>query len=535
MAGAAALAAGICLWACPLIRAADDSKSTDGASVAVSGHVSRDSVVKGESLRFWITVDNKTNHPLQNLRVAEWGTRGFNKVEWCWKPGTVSPCATSSETEPPGFAALAGPTCVEKGVQANDANDSFLLCNCLRPHESLTVWGQLAASDAQPSHNLFVVLNWVEVPVSPPAQGNTGSREANLASGDAVTALPKTSGELRASLQIVSLGKVEIINGFVYWVRKLTPKADIGIPGAITLLGLIVTWAAHRRDERNQTWNTMMAESHRVATQYYLPACSMLSQATKELRDYIALAPAAPAVVAPPVAALPASGLASPPAAAPAAPTGPPAAVASLRQAFYYLMMFQWVHARTFSEVGAYYLKCRQAEELLGTLYSKHRTYFGLDGLDARRRLERLLGSLDKETSIDNFIEMLDYAQPEVLENWNFFLAWVATGDCSDDISILKAYECILSYESNRAYYHWYGGYYPLELDENAERALLRYFQDRIDAALRAHNAGATPQTDKDLSQARKDKKSVEKYLKRSRYMTKESVWQRLRYGWDQR
>ncbi len=505
-ASAAALAVGICLWACPLIRAADEGKSADGASVAVSGHVSRDSVVKGEFLRFWVTVDNKSNHPLQNLRVAEWGTRGFNKVEWCWKPGTVVPCATSSETEPPGFAALAGPICVEKADQANDAKDSFLLCNYLRPHESLTVWGQLAASDAQPSHNLFVVLNWVEVPVSPPAQGNSLSKDANLASGNAANALLKTSGELRASLQIVSLGKAEIISSFVYCMRRLTPKSEIGIPGAITLLGLIVTWAAHRRDERNQTWNTMMAESHRVATQYYLPACSMLSQATKELRDYIALAPA-----------------------------GLPAAEAALRQAFYYLMMFQWVHARTFSEVGAYYLKCRQAEELLGTLYSKHRTYFGLDGLDARRRLERLLGSLDKETSIDNFIEMLDYTQPEVLENWNFFLAWVATGNCSDDIPILKAYECILSYESNRAYYHWYGGYYPLELDENAERALLRGFQDRIDAALRAHNAGATPQTHKDLSQARKDKKSVEKYLKRSRYMTKESVWQRLCYGWDQR
>src|SRR6267143_2574781 len=56
--------------------AAEPEKATDKATVAVSGHLSRDMAPEGQPIRFWITIENSSSMPLHDVRLAHMDTPG---------------------------------------------------------------------------------------------------------------------------------------------------------------------------------------------------------------------------------------------------------------------------------------------------------------------------------------------------------------------------------------------------------------------------------------------------------------------------
>src|SRR5882762_7178618 len=58
---------------------ADSSESK--VEVSLTGHLSRDSAGPSGKIRFWITISNQSEAPIQNLRFADFFVPGFSRPE----------------------------------------------------------------------------------------------------------------------------------------------------------------------------------------------------------------------------------------------------------------------------------------------------------------------------------------------------------------------------------------------------------------------------------------------------------------------
>jgi hypothetical protein len=214
-------------------------------------------------MRFWITVENRSLSPLVNLHLDRLEIPGFEKTRWCWGPH-LDKLSCGSALRP-------GPLCIAPGPAISAPPDEFALCAYLRPREVLTVWGDLKANADLPPHELIALVSWQELPEpSPPCKlkDKTKCPPASATPMEASNASP-----------IITLGRAEPVSSWRYLFRRYTPRAEISIPGALTLLGLFFAWWSGRKEQKNQIWTTMLGKVHEFTMHFYMPMASMLAAA----------------------------------------------------------------------------------------------------------------------------------------------------------------------------------------------------------------------------------------------------------------
>lgn len=406
-------------------------------NVAASGHLGRDVVVKGDKVRFWITIENRSAAPILNVHLDRLERDGFTKSQWCW--------GSSFDKEACGTKTFPGPACLAPGQKQFPASDEFVLCPYLKPGEALTVWGDLTAADEQPPHELSALVSW-KVGEKTPAPCKLKDQSKCPA--------PQPEQQTEAA-QFVALGRAEPIAALRFFFRRYTPRAEILIPAAITVLGFFFTWWSSRKQRQNEIWTTMLGKVHDFAMHYYMPTASVLAAAVGGTDTY---RPAANAFRV----------------------SGTPIPVAESeagRKGFYFLMMFHWWRRETFLKVGAYHLRTRPGEDLLYLLATRDHDVAFLGTSEAlRRALDRIKNTVVQETTSDEVLALLDGGDPDFTALWNRYHEWAASNTCNRDLGVLEAFISVTQYEVNRVSKDWYPGKVKIvaekrELDAFNEKA----------------------------------------------------------------
>jgi hypothetical protein len=423
--------------------AAEPQLHSESGTVVLDGHLSRDTVPEHEALRFWITVENRTGVSLDNLRIAELDTPGFEKIRGCWgADAEAKGCANTSAA-----GALPPQASHSSCAPANDSKaegpDEWLLCRSLKPGESIAAWGDLSVRDTSfPPERLYAVVSWEEPPDTP---ADVKGKAASGTNGRNLPPPPGGSPSSEISSRVVLLGTAEPVSGFHSFTWLTRP--EISISAAIAILGLFLNWLTSRRDERSKVFTAMLGAVHDAAIHFFMPMCSTLSTAMFYIRK--ARLDAAPGENA--------------------------------RFGFYYLTMFHWWQRRVLNKVGAYQLKSRTGEKLLFALSSKHRELYPRTTEAAWRRFDVILSDLQKETTVDEFLVTLDGGDPDWIGAWNDFAAWVKTDNCKSDLNYLDAFTQIMLYEVNGLHEVWYGTRSPMKLSDEAKEAIRNIAKGELD------------------------------------------------------
>jgi uncharacterized repeat protein (TIGR01451 family) len=436
------------IWGCEK-PAAEPDKQTDNATIITSGHLSSDVAKTGESIRFWIMLENRSGAPLQNVRLADLDTPGFRYTEGCWRSGAQIPSCVSPEMNPSCSAS-------DKPVPQQQPLDQFALCQYLRPAESLTVWGDLLATDWMlPAHRQYAVLSW-----SNPSDPKS-----------------KQSMETR-SLRLVSLGTADAVWPYAHWLLWLA-KPEVVLPGLFGLFGYFIAARSKKLEQRNNIRATMLTSAHEEVMHYHMPTLTALSAAIFFI-DQVNTSVGTKTTLVP-------GGLA-------------PDVRQHARRGFFYLTLFHWWQRRTFNKVGGYHLSNVAGEQLLLLTSNMHRNLFGLNEEKARIQLMSMIQFFTRETTEFDFLSKLDGGDPIIVDRWNDFVSYLGTEHSARDASILEAHAQVFLYEANAIHAGWYTTPIRLILSSRADSVV-----HEVERTLNTADPGA-----------RKTKSEIRKYLLRT-------------------
>jgi len=427
-----------------------------GGAVFMEGHLAQDYAKQGDSIRFWISLENRTNGEIQDLRLMEFFHPGFANVVWCLP--TNATCGPSVGAGTGCFDAQ-----MTDSVPASPGSaEERLLCARMRPGETLTIQGNLFADKPQRAHNFYAVVSW--------------------SSGD----LGAPTGSTRRSSRAVALGEAEAVTRTVYWLRTLPSNPAVSIPILVAVLTALFTWLIKRLEQNAVTWSsTMLVEAHKAAVRYYLPTAAHVGAAVGFLRSYQGAATQARKTGG----------------------TVPRRDPRTLQRAYFHMMMFQWWYWQIFLNESAFHFKNRMGERVVQRLYGKHVELLGIQRGRIRCLLERILGKLKKDMTLDGFLLMLQSSRSDVGRGWSLFQKWARRPACDADAEILDGFLQVLMYELNRPNLYWYGHHDPLCLTESLRETIYGFYSGQ------------------DQEERLKWRTAVEEYLWRARWITKGSWW----------
>jgi len=227
----------------PLSPPRPRSSDAEAGTIEVAGNISESAVEKGQMASFFLWIANRTLAPIQSVRFDELHAPGFQIVKRSW-------CAVDN------------PNCE-------------LIASQLDPGQSIAVWGELLGSQPHEKETVVSKISWID------SSKNVSSRFSQLGE----TTIQTTWEHWRSS-----------------WVYDL--MKDLTLPlvlvGLGTALGLYDKAKEnrkqrlekqledeHKRDaevraQTAQTWNSMLPESHKLATEYYMPVDAAVSSALDE-------------------------------------------------------------------------------------------------------------------------------------------------------------------------------------------------------------------------------------------------------------
>jgi hypothetical protein len=208
--------------------------------------LSRDSAGPSGKIRFWITISNQSEAPIQNLRFADFFAPGFSRPE-------------------------------EFSGGCNGATWGQV-CSELAPQATVTIWGDLAAGEnSEPKENAYAVVLW-----------DSKTRPAQAAA--------------------VQLGEIERLSWWEALWKWLT-QLDVGLPTLTALLIGVYKLRqgkkekretaqkaaeaaaeaakkseqerkerseAELREQHQQTWNLMLPQANRFSLKYYIPSANAI-------------------------------------------------------------------------------------------------------------------------------------------------------------------------------------------------------------------------------------------------------------------
>lgn len=416
-----------------------------GSRVTVTGRLSRETVPRDELLRYWITIENNSDRPLLSVHRDRLEGAGFDEQHRCW--------GEQFKLEDCGTPARPGPVCVSHNPSRQAPADKDALCAYLGPHEALTVWGDLKAVQDLAPHQLIAVVSWDlgSAPKTSDEQQNEKKK------GDVSQA-----SELARASRYVALGSAEPVDYWRYFFRRYTPKADVSIPGAITIIGLFFTIWSGIKERKNENFTKMLENVHQFTMHFYMPTASVANAAAANAGKYCS------------ACALWRSH---------GTPVPDEAHVAA-RVGYYNLMMFHWWQRETFQKVGAYHLGTRTGEAVLARLAGKH--LLSLVGTDEemRRSLERVKSGLLQETTLNDFLESLDDGlDPDLTLMWRTFDRWAGSANSAAYLGNLEAFVAVMYYEANSISKDWYAGRAELDLSARAKPVLQEFATDSVEIA----------------------------------------------------
>jgi hypothetical protein len=409
----------------PTAGAADEHPSPQ---VVVTGWLSSSSAATGEDVRFWITISNQTDAPIDKVHLEHFDTPGFKIARRCWTVTPEPQCGVPKDFPDP--APMADPD--EIAVHLDKG-------------QTRTIWGDLVADHSNSPQSVVAVISW-----------STGS-----------------SGQSWSS---ASLGQVASLTKFERrWMDLRDFVKDVGLPILLLLLSVGFGFYQHSRDSRaedrahkrsvkeqeqqtertqlSETWNQMLPESHRVARDHYLPLWGAAQQMIDKVDAFREAEKKKDAT----------------------------AAHAHRRMAFYHMMMFAW-HARESNrKIGGYYFKSRVGEKLAYNSYMKYFTLYGDDEHTITRR-SKLLDLLNARMTMANFLALNDspgYSQSTWQGAWDDFCAWLASTRCDETLKFLRGFIAVVEYESNRPYQLWYGSNYPMPVMDSTVNSGLESLTDK--------------------------------------------------------
>jgi hypothetical protein len=457
----------------PSSFAAVDDKSPS-PPVGLEGHLSAATAAIGEQLRFWITVTNRSNSTIDEVRLEHLDTPGFVLDSRCWVTGADNKCgvpADASDLAPSG--------------------DVSLLARHLAPYESRTVWGVLVARNRNGPADFVAVIGWKSSDERP------SSSHVVLGTGASQTPCAKR------------------------WATLKDVIKDLWIPFLAVLIPVAFAWNQHRRDlrfneaenERQQsaqkaenerarvaleaenerarvareaeiksaqiahdgevkreqlveTWNLMLLRSDKVVRRYYMPILGALDRLMYYAGEFLKN---------PPDSEL---------------------ATNNLRLAFYYTMRFAWHSREQTDKAGGYFFKDRVGEQLASNAFLKYWVSYGVDrGIveNRTRLLDLMTGTMSNaeftavwagDSTLFDADVVKRYLATKIWEAaFKRFEAWMKSSDAKTGYPngaalYLQTFYVVLLYESNRPYTLWYGKDRPADL--SAVESTIRSLTDNL-------------------------------------------------------
>jgi hypothetical protein len=231
------------------------------ANISVSGHLSRTPVRNGDSVRFWITVENDSAAPIERIRLDR-----IDPIVFAQLAGSLS-VSPSDACKVPAAKSRKGDAAAPAAPEKNE------ICAYLGPRESFTACGDLRASDSVERQNAFAIVDW---------QSHGGP-----------------------SAVAVPLGEIESLSTPRWIWYSLLHDWELGVPTFTAFFGGLIALWKWRRDKqsrkqrelddvRSKTWNLMLRDSHRITFKYYVPIGNGLSSAREEIKRYQSTIPQDP-------------------------------------------------------------------------------------------------------------------------------------------------------------------------------------------------------------------------------------------------
>jgi hypothetical protein len=217
-----------------------EGKSDD---VEVKGGISNAVLTAGNRTWFFLSVSNHSPKPISVVRLRELRAEGLKLVSHCWG---------DPEDTPRGITSGASSDSNTQTPPAILPSDCELIAQELQPGQSAVVSGQLLAEDPHEKQAVIADVSW--------------RRGDNSLSG-----------------QFAVLGETAVQSSFEHWRSSATYDLakDLAWPIVLLMLGAGAgLYDKSREDKRNQvaelraqtiqTWNSMLPESHKLATNYYM-------------------------------------------------------------------------------------------------------------------------------------------------------------------------------------------------------------------------------------------------------------------------
>jgi F0F1-type ATP synthase membrane subunit b/b' len=447
--------------------------------VEITAGTSRSKVHVGKSVRFWLTIRNRTADAISNVTIAPAGLSEFKIVSGCWRAGSSESCV------PPAQAGTHVP-----GQAVGKLPDEEVLLAELDAGQTVSIWGDLQSERRQEKQRSYLTMRWQTL----------GQKQSQLI-------VPM--GELDAQDWLDTFTEV--------WAAFLGFFKDLALPILLAVLAYVFKkWEdvreaerrnieAEREDQRRkieadrevahqkaewdrqtdrlqkekdreaareqaekeketarhdaeklldqqrqqlererqqllQTWNNMLPISHEDATKYYMPLGSAVRSTLESFERCL-------------------TGLDKVP---PDLPFGSP----HTKHALYYFLVTMRRCRCIADERGGFYFKDRLGEKLTALCVEKLGALYIHDSDDAAEKTSELLGGISPQEKLGAFVPKLNESLSKVTSNppvkdtqfivYQHFFAWLFTPEFRESIPLLKALTAILDFEMNKPYEYWY-------------------------------------------------------------------------------
>jgi hypothetical protein len=378
----------------------------DKSGVGLSGQVSQDSAGPRGLIRFWISVENRTEATLDDVQLRNPEIPGFALKRLCWPATPDNHCMEiRTDGDAPSMA------------QAPQAQ--YRLAEHLHPRQPVSVWGYLEATDSEPKQNAFVTVSWT-------VAGSPSSETVTLGEVESLNCLRALA------LQVIhgwewSFPLATLIGGFLYdqWRRKREKKEKASERDRKSK----ERDREELRDHQKRTWNLMLPRSQQAALKFYTPLAGAAQSARDQLRKY-----------------------------------QDSRQLGNLPGACFEMLFFHWRLRQAIDQIGGYYFKSPEAEQLADLIYCKHRYLLGLNDSTNRSLLSGAVDEIKPNTTIARFLQEKGNPRSKAHAFWTYFETWATTKsmELGRDIFVLDAYAALLRYEANRPSLHWYGKLDPI-------------------------------------------------------------------------
>jgi hypothetical protein len=416
-----------------VLNGAGHSQSTE---VSATGSLSSPSITSKETLRFTVTIKNKTNATLSSVRVVS-VPDDYQLEQMCVL------------TEQAGTECYGSPSLL---------SSHNVFAPSILPGRSFTTWGYLKPKATHRVESLTLIVGWA-----------SSAATSDLSSPSSLA---------------VSLGQNEVQSRFGPYKPLLSEiLKGLAIPLALAIFGTVLTVILKRRDEQNarldkerevgrqdaekerdqirqkaekerdeirqerqrdqalkaETWNKMLPVSHEYASKYYLPvsnAAERLAAFLEKKNDEVA---------------------------------------------FFYLLFLWKRMIETINGVGGFYFKSLLGETLAVECWHRQKeSLLGPDDAPLNLKVKGSMALLGPTETFQAFTVKLEslnsdptFQNSDVQKGLELFREWTKNdGNVSDLILVLKAFCAVLDYEANRPYEYWYDPPARLKVSEEVETLL---------------------------------------------------------------